>query len=161
LAGAVPDGTREMIHFRLHQLAPPDLELLEAASVIGVSFATQALAAVLEREPPEIEAHCARLAYAAQFLNPGQPTTWPNGSAGIEHSFRHALYRQVLYGRVTPARCRLLHRRAAECLEKGFSHAADTIALQLALHFARADELERAVSYRRRAADQASDRYAY
>ena len=79
----------------------------------------------------------------------------------MQHAFQHVLYQQVLYGRLTPARRQLLHRRLAESLEKGFAHAADSIAPQLALHFERGGELERAVSYRKQAAAQALSRYAY
>ncbi len=161
LATAVPVGTREMIGFRLHQLSDADVHLLEGASVIGQSFATQALAAALDSPPAEVESACARLARAAQFLGEGQPTTWPDGSAGMQHAFRHALYQQVLYRRVTPARRQLLHQRVGECLEKGFAPEAKTIAPQLALHFERGGDLERAVRHRKRAAGQALDRYAY
>ncbi len=161
LAGAVPDGTREMIAFRLQQLSPADLELLETASVIGASFATQGLAAILDRAPADIEAECARLADAAQFIAAGQVTTWPDGRAGMQHLFRHALYQQVLYGRVTPARRQVLHRRVAECLEQGFAHDAETIASQLALHCERGGDLERAVHHRRKAAAHAVRCHAY
>lgn len=161
LAATVPDGTREMIGFRLQQLSAADLDLLETASVIGPSFATQALALVLEREPAEIEVACARLGHSAQFVSEGQMEHWPDGSAGMQHAFLHALYQQVLYERVTPTRRQLLHRRAAECLERGFASAADTVAPQLALHFERAGAIERAVSYRMQAARQGLSRYAY
>jgi len=161
LAAAVPDGTREMIGFRLRQLASSDLELLEAATVVGTSFATQALAAAVGRGPAEIEVECADLAHAAQFIGAGQPTTWPDGSSGMRHAFRHALYQQVLYGRVTPARRQLLHRRVAERLEKGFAPEAATIAPQLARHFECGADAQRAVHYRQIAARQAMERSAY
>lgn len=161
LAGAVPDGTREMIAFRLQQLAAADLDLLKAASVVGTSFTTQALAASLERAPADIEVECARLAHAAQFLGEGWSTTWPDGSAGMQHAFRHALYKQVLYGLVTPALRQLLHRRVAERLEKGFAHETASLAPHLARHFERGASPHRAVHYREIAAQQALDRYAY
>jgi len=161
LVGAVPESTREMIGFRLQQLTASDRHLLEAASVIGPSFATQALAAVVERHPADVEMDCARLVRAAQFLGEGQSTTWPDGSSGMQHVFAHALYQHVLYGGVTPARRELLHRRAAESLEKGFAEDAVMIAPQLALHFERGGDLERAVGHHRKAARRAMERYAY
>ena len=161
LVSAVPDSTREMISFRLRQLPPPDLELLEAASAIGASFATQALAATLDRTPADIEAACARLAHTTHVVGDGQATTWPDHSAGMEHAFRHALYQQVLYAHVTPARRQGLHRRVAECLEKAFAGQPERVAAQLALHFERGADAPHAVQYRRLAAQQAMDRYAY
>jgi hypothetical protein len=161
LVAAVPESTREMIAFRLQQLSASDSHLLEAASVLGPSFATHALAAIVERHPAEIEVECARLARAGQFLVEGQRTTWPDGSAGMQHAFAHALYQHVLYDGVTPARRELLHRRAAECLERGFGQEAATIASQLAHHSERGGDLEAAVRHRRTAARQAMERYAY
>jgi len=161
LAGAVPDGTREMIAFRLQQLSAVDLDLLEAASVVGTSFVAQALAAALERQPADVEIDCKRLARSAQFLDEGRSAMWPDGSAGVQHAFRHALYQQVLYGRVTPVRRQLWHRRVAECLEKGFADEAMTIAPQLALHFERGGDFRRAAEYRRKAGRQALGRFAY
>lgn len=161
LAATVPEGTREMIGFRLQQLSAAELDLLETASVIGPSFATQALAVALQREPGEIEEACARLGHAAQFVSAGEVATWPDGRAGMRHAFLHALYQQVLYERVTPTRRQLLHRRVAASLEEGFASELERIAPQLALHLERGAELERAVPYHRLAAQQALDRFAY
>lgn len=161
LADAIPDGTREMIGFRLQQLAAADRELLATASVIGPSFATQALADVLGREPSDVEIDCMRLARVGQFIDDGQPITWPDRSTGTQHGFRHALYQQVLYMHVTPTRLQRLHRRVAECLETRFGNQAATIASQLALHFERGGDGRRAIYHRLNAATMALDRYAY
>lgn len=161
LAAAIPDGSRQMIGFRLHQLPAADLDLLETASVVGQTFATQALAAVLERPPADVEVACARLAHAAQFIDLGQPTTWPDGTAGLEHAFRHALYQQVLYAQVTPARRQQLHRRVAVCLENAFAGQLERVAPQLALQFERGADAPHAVQYRRLAAQHAMDCHAY
>jgi DNA-binding winged helix-turn-helix (wHTH) protein len=161
LTRAVPEGTREMIAFRLQQLSAADLQLLEAASVIGRRFATQALAAALEREPAEVEVECTRLAGAEQFLADGESAQWPDHSHGVEHAFRHALYRQVVYARVTPGNRQVLHRRVAARLEQGFASELERIAPQLALQFERGAEPERAVPYHRLAAQQAMHRFAY
>jgi DNA-binding winged helix-turn-helix (wHTH) protein len=161
LVAAVPESTRAMIAFRFEGLEEMDLHLLEAASVAGPGFATPTLAAMLERHSADVEVACARLARAQEFLAEGHAAVWPDGRAVVQHSFRHALYQQVLYGRVSPARRQLLHRRAAECLEKGFGDDASTIAAQLALHFARGAEPQRAAEHHQVAARQALDRYAY
>jgi DNA-binding winged helix-turn-helix (wHTH) protein len=161
LADAVPESTREMIAFRLQQLSGSDLELLEAASTIGPVFPTQALAVILEREAAAIEVDCARLARAAQVLVELDTVTWRDGRVGVQYASRHALYRQVLYARVTPARRQLLHQRFAECLEKGFAEDANVLASQLAHHFERGGDRIRAVGYRRKAARHALNRFAY
>jgi DNA-binding winged helix-turn-helix (wHTH) protein len=161
LEGAIPEGTRAMLSFRLRQLSPPLLELLEAASVVGTSFSTQALAAAVAGEPAEVEGQCTRLARAAQFLHDGRPVVLPDGSAGMQYPFRHVLYQQVLYADVTPARRQLLHRRVAERLEQALGAEAGASAAQLALHFERGGNAGRAVHYLQSAADLAFSRYAY
>ena len=119
IGAAVPDSTRDIIAFRLDQLPPASREILEAASVAGMTFATQSVAAASERSCAEVEAECDRLARAALFLGNGTDVEWPDGSHGRRHDFRHALYRQVLYTRVTPTRRQFLHRRVAERIENG------------------------------------------
>lgn len=161
LADAVPDTTRDMIGFRLEQISSPDLELLEAASVVGPIFPTQALAAMLEREPAAVEQDCRRIARTSRVFDEGEPVDWVDGRTGVQYSFRHALYRQVLYARVTPARSRMLHLRFAECLERGFGKEARTLTSQLSHHFERGGDLRRAAEYRRKAASRALDRFAY
>ena len=72
---------------------------------------------------------------------------WPYGSRGRQHSFRHALYRQVLDSRVTPTRRQLWHRRFAARLERGYGDRAGEIAGQLSFHREHAGDLLRAVEH--------------
>lgn len=144
LAGAVPDGTRELIAMRLDLLPAATQELLEAASVAGVSFATQALAAALERSEAEVEAECDRLTHTL-FLQRGDEIEWPDGSRGRQQRFRHVLYRQVLEERIPPSRRQELHRCIAARLERGYGARAGEIAATLRFHYERAGDLQRAV----------------
>ncbi|MEO8604193.1 MAG: AAA family ATPase [bacterium] len=161
LDAAVPESTRAMIEARLTRLQPATLELLEAASVIGASFASQTLAAAVDREASDVELDCAALARAGQLLKELEPAHWPDGSHGAQYAFRHALYEQVLYGRVTGARRQRLHRAVAERLEHGFDNETGEIAAALALHYERGGDLARAVTFHARAADLARSRYGF
>jgi len=161
LDDVVPDGTREMIGFRLAQLTAAERELLEAASVVGVTFPVQALAAALGRSPVEVETACAPLVRDTQFLLETPASPWPDGSTGAHYAFRHALYRQVLYGCVTSARRRLLHQRVAERLEAGYGDDGGESAGSLAHHFERGGDLARAIHHRRAAAQVARQRFAF
>lgn len=147
LAAAVPDGTREIISFRLDQLPPAVQELLEAASAAGETFPTQVLAAATERGCEEVENDCVGLERGALFLQDGGDLEWPDGSRGRQHRFRHALYRQVLDARLTPTRRQLLHRRIAARLESGYGERAGEIAGQLSFHCEHAGDLPRAVEH--------------
>ncbi len=60
LLASVPESTRELIAFRLDELPPSTRELLEAASIAGATFATQAVAAATERGCIDVEAELDR-----------------------------------------------------------------------------------------------------
>lgn len=160
IRAAVPDGTQAMIETRLERLASEDLELLETASVIGSTFPSQVLATLCGRDLSTVEEQCLRLARTRQFLGRGTPVTWPDGSIGLEFTFGHALYPQVLRTRVSPARRQGLHRQIARRLEEGYGQAASEIAAQLAHHSESGGDAASAVRHYRRAAHVALARYA-
>ncbi|MDX2171013.1 MAG: AAA family ATPase [Deltaproteobacteria bacterium] len=160
LAAAVPDGSRALIAFRLEQLPAATLEMLEAASLLGISFSTQAVAAAIERSCEEVEAECSRLARAVLFLSEGNDLSWPDGTRGRQHTFHHALYQQVLATRLAPTRRQLLHRRIAARLEAGYGERARDVAGQLSLHYEQGGEVPRAVDWIEESARQAYARCA-
>jgi predicted ATPase len=109
----------------------------------------------------EVEAVCAELAAQQHFLDDSGLTVWPDGTRGGRYRFRHALYAQVLYEQLGSVRRMQMHRRLGGCLEAGYGARAEEIAAQLALHFERGGEVERAVHYLRQAADTATRRNAH
>ncbi|MBY0274566.1 AAA family ATPase [Candidatus Binatia bacterium] len=157
---AVPESTRAMIDARLARLPPSVLAMLEAASVIGVSFASQVLAAATDRDACEIEIECTAMAREGRFLRELAPAHWPDGSSGAHYAFRHALYRQVLHDRVTAARQQTLERAIAARLDRAFGDT-DEVAALVAAHWERGGDLERAVDHYARAASLARSRYGF
>jgi DNA-binding winged helix-turn-helix (wHTH) protein/tetratricopeptide (TPR) repeat protein len=147
LAAAVPDSTRELIAFRIDQQSPAIQELLEAASIAGMTFTTQMVGGATVRDGAEVEAECERLARSALFLESGEDIQWPDLTRGRQYRFRHALYRQILSARVPPARCQLLHRRIAERIECGYGTRVAEMATQLSFHYEHAGDLLRAIHY--------------
>ncbi|HYC54646.1 MAG TPA: AAA family ATPase [Candidatus Binatia bacterium] len=147
VATAVPESTRDLIAFRLDQLPPAPRLLLEAASIVGTSFSAQDVGAAEQRSSAEIESELEPLARAAHFVERAGEVAWPDGSLGCEYRFRHALYRQVLGRRVTPARRQLAHRRIAAALEKAYGERCDQIAASLSLHHEQAGNVLRAIDY--------------
>lgn len=145
LGAAVPDGTRELIAYRIDQKPLAMQRVLEAASVAGMELDTQAVSAALEIDSEAVEVECERLARASSFLEDGAEIRWPDGSRGRRHRFRHELYRRVLYDRVPPTRRQTLHRRIAERLERGYGGQVHTVAAQISFHYEQAGDLERAI----------------
>lgn len=100
------------------------------------------------------------MARAGRFVKELEPAHWPDGSSGAQYAFRHALYQQVLYARVTAARRQSLDRTIAERLERGFGDA-DEMAGVLAVHWERGGDVARAVACHARAAAVARSRYSF
>src|SRR5262249_27314331 len=71
------------------------------------------------------------------------------------YAFIHALYRNVLYARVSIGHRVGLHLRIGARLERAHGPHAAGIAGELAMHFEEGRDLERAVQYRTQAADNA------
>ena len=158
---SVPEGLRQLLLRRIEELQPEARRVLEAASVAGEAFAVAMVAAGAQCPVEEVEAVCEGLAAQQHFLDDIGLTVWPDGTSGGSYRFRHALYPQVLYEQLGSARRIRLHRRIGVCLEAGYGTRAGEIAAQLAIHFERGGEVERAVRYLQQAADNATWRNAH
>jgi predicted ATPase len=86
---------------------------------------------------------------------------WPDGTVAGRYGFIHALYRDVLYARVSIGHRVGLHLRIGARLEYAHGGGAGDIAGELAMHFEHGRDFERAVHYRMRAADAALRHHGY
>lgn len=159
-AAAIPDSLRGLLDTQLRSLHFAQRETLIAASVAGVEFSSLTVAAATGRTVDEVEDTCEDLARQARFVRTMGVADWPSGAVGQAYSFRHDLYRQALYATLPPARRRALHQRIGEALEKGYAGATVEVAADLADHFARSLDHERAIKYLREAAQLARMRFA-
>jgi predicted ATPase len=158
---SIPDGLRQLLVRRIEALLPETRRVLECASVVGREFAVAAVAAGLQCPVADIEARCEALAMQHHFLDDTGLAVWPDGTRGGRYRFQHALYQQALYEQIGTARRMRLHRHIGVCLEAGYGIRAGDIAAQLAIHFERGGEVERAVHSLQQAADNATRRNAH
>ena len=156
----VPDSIKQMIEKQLDHLDPEEQRTLEAASVAGAEFSALAVVAGLEEDRAAVEARCNELARQRQFINDCGVQILPNGEATSRYGFIHALYQNVLYERVSTVRRVQLHRRIAERGEEIYGERAREIAAELAMHFERGRDYERATIYLQQAAIVAQHLYA-
>jgi DNA-binding winged helix-turn-helix (wHTH) protein/tetratricopeptide (TPR) repeat protein len=157
----VPDSIRPMIERQLTRLGPEEQHWLEGASVVGMEFSAAAVAACLGEEVVSVEEGCERLVRRHQFLRAADVSEWPDGTVAGRYRFRHWLYQDVLYRRVTAARCRQYHLRLGERLEAAYRSGAGAIAAELARHFERGGDDRRAIRYLCQTAENACRRCAY
>ena len=111
LAATVPRGARELVRRRLEALAHEERQTLEAASVIGMEFTTTLVASVAESDRDTQELRCAALAGSDGLLTHLGLVPEPSHGVANRYTFRNALYRDVIYERLSATRRFLLHRR--------------------------------------------------
>jgi predicted ATPase len=160
VASRVPETLWQLVERQLERLTVDEQAVLVGASVAGVEFSA-ALAVAAGIDPSRAELRCEALARRGQFIRGVGIVEWPDGTVSARYAFIHALYQQVLYGRVAVGARAGLHLRVAECLERGYGARADEIAGELAVHFEHGRDLERAARYRREAGEHAMRRHAY
>ena len=157
----VPDSIKQMIEKQIDVLDPEIQRILEAASVAGREFSTLAIVAALAEDRANVEARCDQLARQRRFIHDCGVQVLPNGEVAGRYGFIHALYRNVLCNRVSSTRRVQFHRRIGERGEEIYGERAREIATELAMHFERGSDYERAVKYLKQAADNAIRRFAY
>jgi predicted ATPase/DNA-binding winged helix-turn-helix (wHTH) protein len=160
LAAGVPESLRQLIEKHLAQLTPEERRVVEAASVVGGEFTTAAVAAGIEEQEGRVEEWCEGLAVREQFVRARGTETFAEGMLTGCYGFLHALYQQVLYERLAPVRRIYLHRRIGEWEERVYGPRVSEVAAELAMHFERGQDYERAVRHLAQAGQNALRRSA-
>ena len=160
IASRAPETLWHLVEKQVERLTADEQAVLVAASVAGVEFSA-ALAVAAGIDPQQGELRCETLARRGQFLRGVGIAEWPDGTVAGRYAFIHALYQQVLYGRVAAGVRVGLHLRTAERLERGYGERAGEIAGELAVHFEYGRDFERAARYRSHAGEHALHQHAY
>jgi DNA-binding SARP family transcriptional activator len=151
----LPRGIRELIGRRVAKLPDEAGRLLRVAALIGRDFELDLLERVVDLDEDAL-LDLLDLAVGAGLLSEVPSTPG-------RYSFTHALLRTTLEDELTATRRARLHRRIGEAIEQKFRDRPEPHLSELARHFAAAgpEEVDRAVSYALRAADQAGARLAF
>ncbi len=155
----VPAGLRQVIEHGLERLAPEELQVLEAASVAGFEFATDAAAAGGAATAADVADICERLARRGDLLRQAGTRFADDARVSGVYAFVHALIQNVLYQRIAPARRVDMHRRLAVWGEANGAGVGE-----LAHHYAQAGPGEmahKAIAFARQAAQRARAVFAY
>jgi DNA-binding winged helix-turn-helix (wHTH) protein/tetratricopeptide (TPR) repeat protein len=155
---AVPERLAALIDHYIVRLPNEERMVLSAAAVCGTEFRVDTIALVLESDRATTAQACEELARKrlliavthAQGAGPAQPS----------YSFRHALFRQVLYERTSAALRMDLHRRAGSALERERAAGVPIAAAELALHFERGGDAAAAAGHYTEAAESALLHYS-
>jgi predicted ATPase/class 3 adenylate cyclase len=146
---SIPASLESLIRARVDSLDNNARHLLQVASVIGHSFTSSLLAKVLEHE--NNEPILAQLKSSGMLNSTAEDDYW---------EFSHPLIEVIVYNSVLRAQRRILHFRAAQCLENQWKGNEDDHAEDLAYHFQKAEVYDRALHYLITAGERASIRHA-
>lgn len=113
LGEIIPANLQQYIEQHLQRLSDDDRTLLEAASMAGSTFAVAAVAAGVKQAPETIEARYAAFARQERFIRVSGSEAWPDGTMTACYQFKHALYYEVVYARVSVGQRAHLHRESA------------------------------------------------
>ncbi len=157
----IPTGLRQFIDVRVGQLDPDDRHLLAIASIAGMEFSVATIEAALGQTMSAIDHRYDDLVRREQFIQPQGTHQWPDGTVSTQYAFQHALYQEALYESVPLTQRVEWHRRIGEQLEQSYGKHTRDIAAELALHFERGQDADRASAYHQQAGEEAFKRSAH
>ena len=114
---AVPENLAAIIDHYIAKLGGEQRVLLSAAAVCGVEFRVSTISDALERDAASVGQTCDELAREQLWLVAPRAEQGSD-AAELPYSFRHALFRQVLYERTNPSVRSQLHRKVGAALER-------------------------------------------
>ena len=153
LADAVPPTLVGILQARLDGLPPAERMALQEASVVGLVFWEEALAALDVQSPRALPALVRR-----ELALPHVDTSLD----GVhEYGFKHQILHEVTYDTVLKRTRRLLHAAAAEWFAGLTGVRAAGFLGAAAWHYERGGDSARASEYYTRAAEDARGRYAH
>jgi predicted ATPase len=138
---------------RIDRLTPDEKALLQQLAVIGRQFP---LSLVRQVVPQSEEAlyHLLSSLQRKEFLY--EQSAFPE----VEYLFKHALTQEVAYGTVLQEQRKALHGRTAQAIEALYVTSLDEHYSDLAHHYTRSGNTEKAVEYLHLAGQQAVQRSA-
>lgn len=137
---SIPAGLAQTIEIEIERLSGAEQEVLEAGSLMGISFPVWAVAAALEQDLWTTEEACAKLARDVYFIEHAGTDDLPDGTRSEFYVFVHDLYREELARRQPVARRAARHGRIAKRLSELFAGRESCVAREIAMH----DEAARA-----------------
>jgi DNA-binding winged helix-turn-helix (wHTH) protein/tetratricopeptide (TPR) repeat protein len=157
---SMPHDLEDMITRQIDHLTADERSLLEVASAAGAEFSALQVAGALDRAVLDVEEICEELARAGRIVVAAGLAEWPSGEVSGRYAFQHALYQEILYQRLAPARRVNTHARLGASLERGYGPQAQEVASVLARHFELGRDFPKAMRYLAVAAEGSARRFS-
>jgi class 3 adenylate cyclase len=150
----VPATVQAILASRIDRLPARQKDLLQTVAVIGTDFRLGLIAKLVAMSEEELEQMLAEL-QLGEFIYE-QPAV-----GGVEYTFKHALTHDVAYDSVLMERRRGLHGQIGAALESLYATNLDDHVAELAHHFGRSGNPQKAVEYCAQACQQCTDRGSF
>lgn len=141
----IPGTIQEVVMARVDGLPRPRRELLRAASAIGGTFHVEVLTEIVGKD--DLDEKLFALV-EAEIIEPRNTTG--------EFRFKHPLIQEVVYEGLVAGRRESLHRQIGAAIEAHVGPNTPGYYAQLAFHYSRGRDLERAEAHLFRAGDEAA-----
>jgi len=149
----VPDTIQGIISARMDRLEDNLKRTMQVASVIGRDFAIRILQSITGMRE-ELKSYLLNL-QGLEFIYEKQ--LFPE----LEYIFKHALIQEVAYNSLLQARRKEIHENIGNAIEEIYIDRLEEFYEVLAYHYYRSNNLEKAVEYGEKAANQAKDIFAH
>ncbi len=150
----LPSSINQIIMARIDRLSSKTKDIIKAASVLGMEFALILLKSLLEKgkiiiNENEYQYHL-QIGYKEQI--------WDN-IADLYLIFRHTLIRDAVYEMQLQERIRILHNMAGHVMEELYSSNPEKYYEELANHFVRGENRDKACFYLWKSAEKSKSVY--
>jgi predicted ATPase len=149
----LPPTVQGILAARIDRLPAAEKDLLQTLAVIGKEFSLGLLKQVVNKPEDELQPLLFHL-QAAEFIY--EQPAFPE----VEYTFKHALTQEVAYTSLLQERRKLLHERTARAIEALFHSRLEDHYGDLAYHYSRSGNTQKAVEYLHLAGQQAVRRSA-
>ena len=150
----LPATVQEVLGARIDRLPANEKALLQTLAVIGHKCSRRLFMQIVAQPEAEVSQRLSSLQSTELLYE--QPAA-PEPTV----SFKHILTQEVAYHSLSQARQRALHERTAQAIEGLYSERLAEHYNELAYHYSRSDNAQKAVVYLQRAGQQAADRSSY
>jgi predicted ATPase len=144
----LPATVQAVLAARIDRLAGREKQVLETAAVIGREFTEPVLRRVVELSEIDLTAALQKLLNAEFFY---EETLYPQA----QYTFKHALTQEVAYNSLLNERRLTLHEHAGQAIESVFAGQFDEHLSELAHHYSKSRNTEKAIEYSRLAGQRA------
>ncbi len=149
----IPATVQGVLTARIDRLPPDEKALLQTLAVIGKEFSLSLLKHVVDQPEDDLLRQLARL-QTSEFIY--ERPAFPD----IEYTFKHALTQEVAYNSLLIERRKAVHERTAKAIEEVYRSKLDDRYSELAHHYSRSGNTQKAVDYLQLAGQQAVQRSA-